>query len=404
MSICDYLEEILTGQFSVACQRKENSISVSPQNQNGFEVELRDDENEITVIYEGWHEHFDNADVALNCFLVGLTNRHRLCVESWGTKAWKWTPEYLDEDTWSQYGGTMRYLVFPRFWQSRETKYLQNDAIEYKAVKEHIWNNALQDAADACSRGELDEAKEILLSIQEEAKEFPLNDINEHVIQELELLEIESDLVRLYNLDKRKALTEASLEETEEIAIECVNAFNSANSYMGMTVMVEPTEEGGVEYRVTFVKPESYHVVRTVVPEDDQDEWITIGSSHWRIPFGPMADMRENELAEAKSLLVDPYINILRERKASRSHSYKFFDEEFWVLGYNLDSVPGLLFLDQITGSSINVEIWIDANTYFISKTTVSQKDEDSQGELKIIQAFSGFDSDLTIEEPTDFI
>ena len=85
MNICDYLEEILTDQFSVACQRKENSISVSPQNQNGYEVELRDDENEITVSYEGWHEHFDNADVALNCFLVGLTNRHRLCVESWAT-------------------------------------------------------------------------------------------------------------------------------------------------------------------------------------------------------------------------------------------------------------------------------------------------------------------------------
>ena len=115
MSICDYLEEILTDQFSIFCQRKENSISVSPQNQNGFEVELRDDEDEITVSYEGWHEHFNNEedDAAINYFMAGLTNRYRLCVESWGTRPWKWTPEYLDEDTWTPCGGTMYYFKLP---------------------------------------------------------------------------------------------------------------------------------------------------------------------------------------------------------------------------------------------------------------------------------------------------
>ena len=74
------------------------------------------------------------------------------------------------------------------------------------------------------------------------------------------------------------------------------------------------------------------------------------------------------------------------------------------MLDYDLDSVPELMFLDQITGGSINVEIWIDSNNNFISRTFVSRKDKESQGDLKIIQAFSGYNFEFKIEEPTDFV
>ncbi len=404
MSICEYLENLLTNEFSIANQRKENSISVSPQNQSGFEVALREDEDEITVSYEGWHEHFNDADSAINCFLFGLTNRYRLCVKSWGAKPWKWTLEYLDEDSWIQWGGSMHYLSFPRFWRSRETVYLQNNALGFKAIKELIWKNGLQVAGEACTRGELEEAKEILLSIQEEAKEYPSSEINEHIQKELMLLEIEDNLVQLFNYDTQKAIDEEALAETEEIAIKCADVTEVASSYVGMTAVIEPTGEGGVEYRVIMSKPESYHVVRTVIPEGDRDEWITIGNMHWRIPFGPMPDMREDELTETKSLLVNPFIHILRERKANRGYAYRFTDREFWVLVYNLDNLPDLIFFDQNTSASIDVEIWIDPGKNLIVRTGVFQKNVESHGERKIIQTFSGFDSDLKIDKPTDFL
>ena len=74
------------------------------------------------------------------------------------------------------------------------------------------------------------------------------------------------------------------------------------------------------------------------------------------------------------------------------------------MLEYELKSFAGPIPLDQITGVPIHVEIWIDPNNNFISRTVVSQKNKESRSDLKIIQTFSGYNFEFKIEEPTDLL
>ncbi|MEW8498740.1 MAG: hypothetical protein AB2699_09530 [Candidatus Thiodiazotropha taylori] len=76
---------------------EEHSISVKTTDSDGFEVWFSDDENEYTVGYEGWHQHFDKSEIedALNCFAFGLSSDCRLKVSARGGKNYKWVIEAL---------------------------------------------------------------------------------------------------------------------------------------------------------------------------------------------------------------------------------------------------------------------------------------------------------------------
>ncbi|MDA7428136.1 hypothetical protein PGB28_06680 [Primorskyibacter aestuariivivens] len=62
----------------------EDSISVTCQNPESFDVSIVADGDVYQVNFDGWHEHFDAEQGALNCFAFGLSKECRLKVVSRG--------------------------------------------------------------------------------------------------------------------------------------------------------------------------------------------------------------------------------------------------------------------------------------------------------------------------------
>lgn len=109
---------------------RDRYISVKPNSADGFEVWFSDDEQEYTVGYDGWHQHFEKTEVeeALNCFAFGLSNECRLKVKSRGGKNYKWVMEALKNGEWVAYSTTGLFSF--SFWQKAEVKYLSNNVLK----------------------------------------------------------------------------------------------------------------------------------------------------------------------------------------------------------------------------------------------------------------------------------
>ena len=74
--------------------------------------------------FDGWHEHFDTEEEALNCFEFGLSGNCRLKVVYRGSFAHRWTLESKTDSGWRE-DSTTGLLVFP-FWRRRRAVYLTN--------------------------------------------------------------------------------------------------------------------------------------------------------------------------------------------------------------------------------------------------------------------------------------
>lgn len=107
-----------------------NSITVSPQNSNGFEVSIKVNNDSYTVFLGGWHSHFTSDNEAVNCFALGLSKECRLKVTSAGDFAYRWQVEYSQSSNWHdpttiEVGEEVVLFLFP-FWRKRTIQYLQN--------------------------------------------------------------------------------------------------------------------------------------------------------------------------------------------------------------------------------------------------------------------------------------
>lgn len=122
------IEEKLRRYPGLDVERGDGFIRVRPQADDGFMVELRENGQAITVFMEGWHEDFEHADEALECFALGLSDRVRLRVVSRGKLDCAWTLETLREGAWVP-DSTTGLLLIP-FWIRRSERYLQNHLIE----------------------------------------------------------------------------------------------------------------------------------------------------------------------------------------------------------------------------------------------------------------------------------
>ena len=100
------------------------SVAVEPGSGDGFPVSVFADDRGYVVSFHGWHEHFTDAESAVDCFLFGLTDRARLKVSSRCGVDYKWTLEYRRDGQWVEDSTTGR-LFFP-FWCRRTTRYLRN--------------------------------------------------------------------------------------------------------------------------------------------------------------------------------------------------------------------------------------------------------------------------------------
>ena len=100
------------------------TITVDPPIPAGSAVSLTEAPGEYIVSFDGWHEHFNSEEEALNCFAFGLSDECRLEVQYRGTFPCRWTLEARTGDGW-QHVSTTGLLFFP-FWRRPRIEYRQN--------------------------------------------------------------------------------------------------------------------------------------------------------------------------------------------------------------------------------------------------------------------------------------
>lgn len=116
-----------------------NKATIFPEKQNGFVVSIVDNGGSYTVNFDAWHEEYEDADQALNCFTFGLSDDCRLKVTYRGNSAHVWIVEELDEDgSWypCEWIGCNEtgLLAFP-FWLKAKHAYLQNTLLKSGKIK-----------------------------------------------------------------------------------------------------------------------------------------------------------------------------------------------------------------------------------------------------------------------------
>jgi hypothetical protein len=126
MSVLDKVRDSLrTKQADLRYTEANGTIVVHAPASNGFEVSISED---LIVGYDGWHEHFDTLEKALECFAFGFVDRCRLKVTYRGTFAYKWTLESLKDGQWIE-DSTTGLLFFP-FWRAPRVEYRQNGLLD----------------------------------------------------------------------------------------------------------------------------------------------------------------------------------------------------------------------------------------------------------------------------------
>jgi hypothetical protein len=102
----------------------DSSITVSAPTPDGFAVSFHRLSNEFVVHFDGWHEHFESARSALDCFAFGFSGKARVAVTYRGRIPVKWVLEHLDDDGWHA-DSEVGHFVVP-FWSRPKVVYRQN--------------------------------------------------------------------------------------------------------------------------------------------------------------------------------------------------------------------------------------------------------------------------------------
>lgn len=100
------------------------SIEVEAPSEDGFCVGLELAPNSYTVYFDGWHEHFNTVEEALNCFAFAFSGQSRLAITYRGATAVKWILEHLREGQW--FPASETGLLFIPFWRPIRIVHRQN--------------------------------------------------------------------------------------------------------------------------------------------------------------------------------------------------------------------------------------------------------------------------------------
>ena len=126
MNVLDRVRDSLKTKYAdLRYTEADGTIVVHAPVPNGFDVSISED---LIVGYDGWHEHFDTPEKALECFAFGFSDRCCLKVTYRGTFASKWTLESLVDGQWVE-DSTTGLLFFP-FWRVPRVEYRQNGLLK----------------------------------------------------------------------------------------------------------------------------------------------------------------------------------------------------------------------------------------------------------------------------------
>jgi len=102
----------------------EEIVTVTCHNPESFVVRIWWDGDEFQTGFDGWHEHFDDLDDALDHFVLGLSGICRLKVITRGQTECSWTAQIRQGDGWVDVSKTG--LIFIPFWRQARIDYRHN--------------------------------------------------------------------------------------------------------------------------------------------------------------------------------------------------------------------------------------------------------------------------------------
>ncbi len=105
-----------------------STITIDAPSPDGFSVSLIKGTSEWIVHFDGWHEHFDSKDAALNCFAFGLSDECRLEITLRGKFPYGWTLQSKTDNGWES-DSTTGLIFFP-FWRRKRVEYRRNNVLK----------------------------------------------------------------------------------------------------------------------------------------------------------------------------------------------------------------------------------------------------------------------------------
>lgn len=99
-------------------------VEVAAPSVNGFPVSFHASSKEYLVSFAGWHEHFDSAEKAVDCFAFAFSGQCRVAITYRGWMPVKWVMEYLQDGNWLADSEVGLFLV--PFWLRPRVEYKQN--------------------------------------------------------------------------------------------------------------------------------------------------------------------------------------------------------------------------------------------------------------------------------------
>jgi hypothetical protein len=125
MTALEQLQSRLAAYPHLPCEVEGDALWIGPGSPDGFPVLFWDLGGQVQVTCgNGWHERFEDMDEAIECFLLGLSDRCRLRVTQAGSFEYRWTLERREGDSWLAVS-TVGLFWWP-FWRRKQARYLQN--------------------------------------------------------------------------------------------------------------------------------------------------------------------------------------------------------------------------------------------------------------------------------------
>jgi hypothetical protein len=185
------------------------------------------------------------------------------------------------------------------------------------------------------------------------------------------------------------------------VAEVCANNVLAASSYLTRVEMTSPGDSGKLEYRIGIAHGGRARVARRALPDDDYDEWVTIGERHW--PFGLIPSIRDQESRETRAWSVERLAEVLRHEEPRTVQRHCQDGVRFTVLIYLLDEIPGARSSGDLPSSACRIELWVHEPSKVLARAvldTTLVAPEGAAAAIHVVQAFAAFDNAIRIELP----
>lgn len=220
----------------------------------------------------------------------------------------------------------------------------------------------------------------------------------------------QAELDRLLAIASEPAPHAAATDELKERARQAADGYESASSYRSRLVLKsgEGRDEGEIQWRFEYVRPDKLHVLQLAREEGEQlaDEWIVLGNERYQ--NAGLWFKREDDLNANinQFLLADKCLKLLRTGVPVSTSAAKEATSRYLVLEYDAtpDAVIEFLSADEpLERARGRTRAWIDTSTETLARVDVSlSAHSKAEGDLHVdaSQGYTSYEAEIGIEAP----